>query len=238
MRRNRIAYICAAAALSAAVFFGCENTAGERGSSGGGSSSTAAESGVNAGTGSSGGNVFEEMPSEPTAEKKFIGTWVKADEKETCDPETITFRADGTYTASYKEGGQNTDKTWSATETSLYIMKQIELYPAVGEEIEFPWDGHILDISEISEPNAELSFISVGNGVYKNSSNDDPHTMLTITGSEFTLKWKTRVFEGTVSGDKLIENASGGMRCYSYEFSDGGNTLKFDTISSTYTKQR
>lgn len=166
---------------------------------------------------------------------KFIGTWVKADEKETCDPETITFRADGTYTASYKEGGQNTDKTWSATETSLYIMKQIELYP---EEIEFPWNGHILDISALEEDTEEskISFELVRDGVYKNK--EDPHTMLTITGSEFILKWKTRVFKGTVSGDKLIENASGGMRCYSYEFSDGGNTLKFDTISSTYTKQR
>lgn len=168
---------------------------------------------------------------------KFIGRWVKADEKETCDPETITFKADGTYTASYKEGGQNTDKTWSATETSLYIMKQIELYPAVGGEIEFPWDGHILDISEISEPNAELSFISVGNGVYKNSSNDDPHTMLTITGSEFTLKWKTHEYKGFVSERKLSANAFSDMEIYSYKFSDDGNTLEFNN-TSTYTKQR
>lgn len=235
MRRNRIAYICAAAALSAAVFFGCENTAGGRGSSGGGSSSTAAESGGKAGTGSSGGSVFEEMPSEPTAETKFIGTWVKADEKETGAPKTITFRADGTYTDSY-EGDQDTGETWSATEEYLYIMKQVEPYPE-GVESEFLWDGHILDISALEgdTEQSKISFELVRDGVYKNK--EDPHTMLTITGSEFILKWKTRVFKGTVSGDRLIENASGNMWCYSYKFSDGGNTLEFDN-TSTYTKQR
>ena len=87
MRRNRIAYICAAAALSAAVFFGCENTAGGRGSSGSGNAGTGS-SGSSSTVAESGGNVVEEMPSEPTAEKKFIGTWVKADEKETGDPAT------------------------------------------------------------------------------------------------------------------------------------------------------
>ena len=113
-------------------------------------------------------------------------------------------------------------------------MKQIELYP---EEIEFPWNGHILDISEISELNGitELSFISVGNGVYKNSSNDDPHTMLTITGSEFTLKWKTHEYKGFVSERKLIANASSRMEIYSYKFHDG-NTLEFNN-TSIYTKR-
>lgn len=175
------------------------------------------------------------MPSESTAEEKLIGTWVKADEKETGDPKTITFRADGTYTDSY-EDSRGTGTRWSATETSLYIMKQIELYPE-GVESEFLWDGHILDISEISEPNAELSFISVGNGVYKNSSNDDPHTMLTITGSEFTLKWKTHEYKGFVSERKLSANAFSDMEIYSYKFSDDGNTLEFNN-TSTYTKQR